>query len=219
MIERKVYKLKTEDVQDDGIVTGYASTGKKDVDGDVVEPSAFNKTIQEGGTWPFLFMHDVKRPIGLITGLEYDGKGIRFTAEIDLDVDDGQRVFSGIKKGYIDRTSIGFKAIKHRYDKATKTRHIEELRLYELSAVTKNFSANDEALVTGYKTENLIDIIEAIQNLKADQVTQEQLEASITHLQTLLKATEPVNATLPEQPSTDTIAELAQLVKRLKEAL
>lgn len=217
MLEKKVYKLKTEDIQENGVITGYASTGKKDSDGDIVEPSAFNKTIQEGGSWPFLFMHDVTKPVGLVTSLDFDGKGIKFVAEIDLDTEDGKKVFSGVKKGYIDRTSIGFRAIKHRYDKSTKTRHIEELKLYEISAVVRNFSANDEALVTGYKSLN--QIIEAIQMLKAEEVTQEQLEASITHLQTLLKTMEPSNDTPTEEPSDDTLTEIVALMKRLKETL
>lgn len=214
MLEIKTLSLKTEDIQDEGIITGYASTEKKDIDGDVIEAGAFTKTISEKATFPLLFMHDVKQPIGLVKELAYDGKGIRFTAEIDLDIPEGQRVFSGVRKNYIDRTSVGFKTVKSRFDKATKTRHIEELKLFELSMVTKNFSANDGALVTGYKFANVI------QNLKAEDLSEDDIKATINHLQSILegRVTEPSEDTPIEQPLDSTvIKDMLQLIKRLNE--
>lgn len=220
-MEIKTLKFLPEDVQDEGIITGYASTSKRDADGDVIEAGAFAKTISEGSDgWPFLWMHDVKSPVGLVSALEYDGKGIRFTAELDLDTPEGKRVYSGLKKKYIDRTSVGFKTVKAQYDKATKTRHIQEIKLYELSAVTKGFSANDEALVTGVKS--LSTLVEEIQSLNGEELTPDQLKASITHLQTLLesKTLEPSNDTQDdEQPSDDTVSEMRLLIERLRNTL
>ena len=71
-----------------GIVSGYfAVFGNKDLDGDIIEPGAFTKTIQERGPAgkqliKYLLDHDKTKVVGKIGQLYEDQKGLRYEAKI-----------------------------------------------------------------------------------------------------------------------------------------
>jgi len=143
----RAYNMDVREVKNEGTFTGYASVfGNVDSYGTVVERGAFKKTINDNqGKFPLLFFHDPMRPIGM-TEVEEDSHGLLVHGMIDLDTPDGQHVYSGLEKGYIDRMSIGFDVIT--VVPVNGVPHFKEVRLWENSLVTRNFAANEEALVT-----------------------------------------------------------------------
>jgi HK97 family phage prohead protease len=150
--------------QDQGIVTGIASKfSNVDYGKDMVEPGAYKKTLADGASrmqsgrrfmYPTLWMHTPEQPTGgVIAGTE-QADGLEVTMKYDISTNGAgipnnpiaTMVFSGFKEGYIDELSIGYIPIKYDYDKAG-VRHLREIQLIEISAVTMNFAMNPEALV------------------------------------------------------------------------
>ncbi len=67
-----------------GVVKGYGSVfGNRDSDDDVIERGAYAKTIKENGKRvKYIYQHDITKPIGKMSELYEDEKGLAFTAEI-----------------------------------------------------------------------------------------------------------------------------------------
>ena len=146
-MELRAFKFETRELGEAGTFRGYASVfGNVDQHGTIVDRGAFKKTLKEQGNFlPLLFYHDPMLPVGSFSG-EEDEHGLLIEGALDLDVEPGQRVYSGIKKGYIDRMSIGFSVITEAVKDAVT--HFKEIRLWESSLVTRNFASNELALVT-----------------------------------------------------------------------
>jgi len=150
-IEFRAYKLseiETREKENTGYFSGYASVfGNEDNCGTIVDKGAFKKTIKENdGVFPILFFHDPTVPVG-IGPFREDSKGLLIEdGEIDLDTQAGHDTFSGIKRGYIDRLSIGFTRITEQL--INKVVHLKELKLWESSLITRNFAANEIALIS-----------------------------------------------------------------------
>jgi uncharacterized protein len=147
------YELKSFD-DEQGIFEGYLSIfGNIDSYKDIVEPGAFQKTINDargrGGTYlfPVLWQHDPREPIGGFIDMREDRKGLFVRAQLDLNTPLGQRAYSGLKMGYLDGLSIGYDTIKHKY--TSDVRHLLEVRMWEGSVVT--FPANDQTRVSSVK--------------------------------------------------------------------
>jgi HK97 family phage prohead protease len=147
-------EFKTTGAKGSGDFEGYASTRKLDSDRDIVQPGAFKRTIDHIGSkgLAYLWFHRPDDPIGIIHPQGEDEKGLFVTGTVDVDIEQGARVYSGMVKGYIDRMSIGYEAKRARWDPKAKARLLDEVALREISAITKNFAANDEALITAVKS-------------------------------------------------------------------
>jgi HK97 family phage prohead protease len=146
--EKKSFRFEIKEVDGSGAFIGLASTyGNVDLGGDVVDRGAFTKTIAErGAEIPILWQHDTKIPIGLGT-VEDSADGLVIKGQLDLDVEEGARAHSGMKKGYLKGLSIGYEVVKQAY--ANNARHLKELKLFEVSTVT--FPMNEEAQVERVK--------------------------------------------------------------------
>lgn len=138
-----------------GSFSGYAARfGNLDQTGDVIEPGAFTKTLQEAEArrtaqrtpflWTLLYMHDPEKPIGGVTLAREDSKGLYIEGVCDLNTALGRSVFSGMKTGYLSQFSIGYDAVRSSKDQAG-VRHLREIRLWEISSVTGGFAANPDA--------------------------------------------------------------------------
>lgn len=132
-----------------GKFQGFASVfGNVDLGGDVVERGAFTKTLSEGGKEvPMLWQHHDEEPIGLIR-MEEQEKGLYVFGEVDLDIPQGQRAYSGLTKKYIKGLSIGYRALKDAM-LANGVRQLLEVKVFEVSVVT--FPMNPLAGVTTLK--------------------------------------------------------------------
>lgn len=155
-----------------GIIQGYLSVfNNVDSTKDRVRPGAYKKTIADAlqrkdkrgkkFLWPLLWMHDPEKPIGGFIDAEEDKYGLLVTAQLDVStLPDGtprnplaMSIFSGFDMGYIDELSIGYKALQKAYD-SQGIRDLTEIQLFEGSAVTMNFAANDLAQVSNVKAHN-----------------------------------------------------------------
>ena len=131
-----------------GIVKGYASVfNNVDSDNDIIKSGAYKKTIAENGRRvKYLYQHDMDKPIGKMVNLVEDEKGLVFEAEI-AKTQLGMDVIELIKAGVITENSVGILPIQK--EMVNGRREINEVKLYEVSAVT--LAANDQAMILDVK--------------------------------------------------------------------
>lgn len=147
-----VKEVKSEDGTKERIIEGYASTfGDVDSYGDVVQPGAFVKTLDEknrGRKVKFLYQHNSYEPIGVPLEIREDAKGLYFKAQFadTMRADDAYKL---AKMGALDGFSIGYRTIKSA-DNDHGGRDLLEVDLGEVSLVT--FEANVGAKVSSVKS-------------------------------------------------------------------
>ncbi|MAB38957.1 MAG: HK97 family phage prohead protease [Aequorivita sp.] len=131
-----------------GIIKGYGSYfGNIDSDKDVIVKGAYKKTIAENGERvKYLYQHDMNQPIGKMSELYEDDKGLVFVAEI-AKTQMGMDVVELMKSGVITENSVGIMPIQK--ENKGDYREIKEVKLYEISAVT--LAANDQAKILDVK--------------------------------------------------------------------
>lgn len=150
----------TTDSNDNGGFEGYAAYfGNVDSYGDVIQPGAFSKTIQERkGKVKVLWNHDMfGLPIGKPTDMYEDEKGLYVKADF-AGTQQAQDIRTLMSEGIVDSMSIGFSTIKSVWEEkdGEYIRNLMELKLYEFSLV--NIPANPLASVTGTKA--AVDVVE-----------------------------------------------------------
>lgn len=201
-----------------GIVSGYfAVFGNKDLDGDVIEPGAFSKTIQERGPAgkqliKYLLDHDKNKVVAKMNNLYEDNKGLRYEAKIGTHAA-GQDFQKMIESELINQHSFGFRTIKEEFDQEAKMNRIREVMMYEGSAV-QFLGANPETTFIDLKSE--ADAFEYLTRLekfvKTSDATDETLEKLENQLKSLMEMLKPAQPTLVEkeavQVETITINEL-----------
>lgn len=143
-----------------GEFEGYLAVfGNEDSNHDIIEKGAFSKTLRDAAErklrhraawqYPLLWMHHEDQPIGGFDARE-DNKGLYVKGRVDLNIEKGQRAFSGMQMGYARQLSIGFDAVKSTKD-ASGVRHLREVRLWEGSLVVTGYAAHPEAHITATK--------------------------------------------------------------------
>lgn len=159
---KQTFKFRIKNLHEDedekshiGTVEGHISTfGNVDRDGDIFEPTAFDRTLAElkgsGKIFlPMLWQHKIDAPIGgfPLKEMRTDGKGLFVVGEINLETQGGRDAFALLKQGIISEFSIGFIPKESRIE--GKNRIFEDVDLIEASLVT--IPANTEAQVTNVK--------------------------------------------------------------------
>lgn len=190
-----------------GIVKGYGSVfGNVDSDGDIINKGAYKKTIEENGNRvKYLYQHDMDKPLGKIVKLGEDDKGLYFEAEIPKTTL-GKDVIELMKAGVITENSVGILPIQK--DNSGEYRQLNEVKLYEISAVT--LAANDQAILLDVKGnydrdkvlkryDNLVKVIRKGQisddlgyAIESELVKLKSIFASLITLPTELEVTEPM---------------------------
>jgi HK97 family phage prohead protease len=122
----------------------YGSTFAEDLDGDTIQPGAFNESIRQlGGSCPLLKGHDRNVILGIAANLREDEKGLRFTG-ILANTQAAQEMAELFKIGAVGSFSIGFKPPEQKnYKRVGRGRHIYRIELMEISATP--FPANQQA--------------------------------------------------------------------------
>lgn len=177
-MEYKNLKFQVKSLSDEGMFSGYAAV-KNNVDsyGDIIQDTAFKRTLDNNKQFPILWMHDPKCPIGLSTVMKEDSKGLYTEGKLDLGTELGRMVHSGIKNKYIDALSIGYKVIKDEINKKGN-RLLKEIKLMEYSMITKGFAANELALVSNFKSSTDLDnLIKRLNELEQKLEHREDLMA------------------------------------------
>lgn len=142
-----VINLKAVD-EDKRIIEGIASTPTPDRVGDVVVPEGMEfKT-----PFPFLYQHNSRQPIGIVTDAKVNADGMRVKVQIAKGgvapfIDEAWAL---IKEGLIRGLSIGFRSLEESWDKTLNGYRYLRTEIMELSAVT--IPANAEASITSIKS-------------------------------------------------------------------
>ena len=96
-----------------GVIKGYASVfDNKDSDNDIIRKGSYRKTISENGQRvKYLYQHDMDKPLGKMSMLEEDDKGLIFESKI-AKTTLGKDVIELIKSGVITENSVGILPIQ-----------------------------------------------------------------------------------------------------------
>jgi uncharacterized protein len=122
-----------------GVFIGYASLfGERDQSGDVVMPGAFRASLKKRSPRDvrMLFQHDAAEPVGTWIDMRETSRGLHVTGRLDRNVQRARELFSLLESKGLDGLSIGFKTLKARRDRATASRLLTEIDLWEISLVT-----------------------------------------------------------------------------------
>lgn len=147
-MEQRGFKFEVKSIDEQGIFEGYAAVfGNIDLGGDVIEPGAFKKTLQENPRMPILWQHNPTEPIGVTLEAYEDGKGLRVKGQLNLETTRGREAYALLKQGALKGLSIGYDSVKEAWE-GTK-RILKEIRLWEWSLVT--FPMNPLAQIEAVK--------------------------------------------------------------------
>lgn len=175
-----------------GVVSGYfALFGNKDLDGDIIEPGAFTKTIQERGPngkklIKYLLDHDRTKAVARIDELYEDEKGLRYTAKIGSH-SLGQDFAKMVESGIINQHSFGFSVPKDKsyFDQSRKANIIKEVMMYEGSAI-QFLGANPETTFIDLKS--MEDALNLFQKLEKFVKTSDATDETLIQLEEKLKS-------------------------------
>ena len=211
-----------------GIVTGYFSQFNSiDLDGDVIMPGAFTKTIAERGPdsskpeIAYLWQHDTTKPLGKLMVLREDNFGLYFEAKMS-DTTWGEDALKLYRDGVITQHSIGYQVIKSvetQMDMEEEVEQIYEVKLWEGSAVT--FGANPNTPFTGFKSleereDRIKTLVKAIKNGSYTDETFGLIEFELLKLVSLAKTEEPSKITTTvQEPKEDNKIQEIKLFRNL----
>ena len=222
-----------------GIITGYfANFDNIDSDGDIIRKGAFKKSILEWGpqsTSPrikHLLNHNSSQPLGKITMLTEDAKGLAYESLIGthtLGVDFIKMVESSL----VTEHSIGYQTMKRNqlqdYEGYMKNPgdgwfELTDLKLYEGSSLTA-WGANSLTPVTGLKGEfDFQELINRQSNLEkfcrdstaSDETIQLLLIECKQLTQTIIDIKDTQQATATEQAKDIELKEALSILQTLK---
>ena len=173
--------LEIKSLSDEGVVEGYASIfNNVDHVGDKVMPGAFvdslSKARQVGRTVKMLWNHDPSQPIGVWEDLAEDGKGLRGTGRLVMEVPKAREVHALMKAGAVGGLSIGYRTINS--EPQGNVRLLKQVELFEISPVT--FPMNDRAKISSVKAEGIDEIVEKL--AAGDRLTEREFERLVKGL-------------------------------------
>jgi HK97 family phage prohead protease len=147
--KQRQFRMEVKELGEDGSFEGVLSPyNNVDEGGDVVEPGAFTKTLQENGNKiPALWQHMTDCPIGDLT-LEDKEDGLHCKGQLLLEIPEAKKAYILLKAKIVRGLSIGYDTIKAQV--IDGVRHLKEIRLWEGSIVT--FPMNTLALVASVKS-------------------------------------------------------------------
>lgn len=140
-------------------ISGYAAIfGNIDKSRDKLVKGCFANSIAERGPGSnandkilLLWQHKQDEPIGRITELREDNRGLYFEAVID-DVETGDRALKQLESGTLNQFSIGYSYVwdKCDWDDEEAYLSVKEVKLYEISVVS--IGCNGETEYLGLKS-------------------------------------------------------------------
>lgn len=147
-------------------IKGYACVfGNIDSWGDIIMPTALDAFMksEESSRIKFLYNHDFKDVIGVITDKGVDGTGMWFEADI-IDTECGKDVIKLIKAGAINEFSIGYYTDSYHEGKedGEYVRYLDAITIAEISIVTR--AANPLAVLIDAKSENVQNALKSMSN-------------------------------------------------------
>lgn len=209
-----------------GTVSGYfAAFDSQDSDEDIIKAGAFKKSISESGPSSnhprikHLLDHDTTKVPAVLTALEEDAHGLRYTSKAGRHTL-GRDFVLMCQDGIITEHSHGFNVVKSGSNPESTSgrgRVITESRLWEGSSLqawganhrtpllgAKSLTATEQATLLAEATGRLSTLTRALKGAYSDDLC-ERLEIQAAQLEALCKSltpTEPAPATLEQvEPS------------------
>lgn len=160
---------------EEGIIEGYASVfNVEDLHGDVIDPGAFSKTIAERvptGKVKMFDTHqwDIGHLLGTVIEAREDSRGLWFKGQLS-NAPSVKDLRLKMIEGHVTEASIGFDSVRERFEEVDgkSVRHIEELKLYEISAVP--FGANEHTRISAKSVSNFKDLPITGRGVKAQEL-------------------------------------------------
>ena len=145
----------------DGTFEGYASVfGVIDSQRDRVHAGAFKASIKHREKpVQLLWQHQWDKPIGVITALFEDARGLYLKGKLLMEVAQAREAYALLKAGVVRGLSIGYSVKRSRRNPDSGVRELLDLNLWEISLVTQ--PANEAAQVTVVKS-RITDDMEAL---------------------------------------------------------
>ncbi len=201
--ERKAFSFELESADEStGEFSGYAAVfGNRDSGNDIIERGAFAKTIVEDfHRIKILALHnDSWLPVGKPIELREDDRGLFIRGKIS-DTTLGRDIRTLLKDGVLSELSIGYDAIEFDYDSKQDTRHLREIKLWEVSIVT--WAMNDQARIEEVKS-----LVEDLKTeVKSGKITQARLNALKPFIAVVRELAEILSPFL-EPPETEPVAD------------
>lgn len=144
---------------DSRTISGYAAIfGNIDKSRDKLVKGCFANSILERGPQSgandkilLLWQHDMSEPLGRITVLREDEKGLYFEAVVD-EIEAGDRALKQLESGTLNQFSIGYNYVweKCDWDDEEGCLVVKEVKLYEISIVS--IGCNGETEYLGLKS-------------------------------------------------------------------
>lgn len=171
----KSFEMKADEA---GKIAGYFSTYEKTPDsyGDIIEPGAFTKTIEDrkktGHPFPLCWNHDFSAVIGAVEVTEKE-RG-PFCEGDFIETQQAQDVRKMVQSGAVYQFSFAYDVLKRRDPTAEEKKAgvfnvLQEVEVYEISVVT--VPANSNAQVTEIKAAADPETKSGRRNSKADEET------------------------------------------------
>lgn len=149
-LDFKIHEVRKDKTGTLGLFKGHASVfDAVDSYNEAVAKGAFSKTLKENQClFPLCWMHDITKPLGMAVAEENE-KGLIVIGEMNLDVQLAREKYSLMKQRAITGLSIGFKTLQEEWDNDLRT--LKEIKLYEISPITRNFQACPGAEIEAVK--------------------------------------------------------------------
>lgn len=196
----------------EGEFLAYASVfGVKDLDGDVVQPGAFDKTLSEwkssGNLLPLLWGHNTSDPdmnLGDFQSAEVDDHGLLVKGRIDLDGPKGPQTYRLIKGGRVRQMSYSYRITKGEFvipqgeENADKEPYfrIDEVDLFEISLV--QIGANQETEILAVKS--VVGSLAAKAGRTLSAKNEDEIRGALSQAEAIVTSLKSV---LPEDSSAD----------------
>ena len=136
-----------------GFLEGYASVyGVVDRQNERTMPGAFESALKSPRRLKLLWQHKFEQPIGKITKLWEDERGLRFRAKLNLKTDWGRNAYEALLADDVNANSIGYQLITGKSAVADDgVTDLNAVELHEISVVS--FPSNEAATVDGIKSD------------------------------------------------------------------
>jgi len=160
-MQRKTYISESKIINEsEGLVEAFVnSMGKVDLDEEVIDIKAFDKSIEDGSV-SVAWFHNQAEPIGKVISASsvFEGKDedtgmdagkLKAVMQFNLETQRGREAFSDVKFGSVSEWSVGFRATDHDLEDladGTKKRVIRDLDWVEVSPVMRGASPETETV-------------------------------------------------------------------------
>jgi HK97 family phage prohead protease len=136
-----------------GFLEGYASVyGVVDRQNERTMPGAFESALKSPRRLKLLWQHKFEQPIGKITKLWEDERGLRFRAKLNLKTDWGRNAYEALLADDVNANSIGYQLITGKSAIADDgVTDLNAVELHEISVVS--FPSNEAATVDNVKSD------------------------------------------------------------------